>query len=81
MSFHVDHWFGSRFAVLALDGTIHGQRRVWEWTSTPARSGFVVRGGPWRNREGLGRADNRSWEDEPCVDVGFRVFYDATAST
>lgn len=56
--------------------TVPDVTRVWEWTSTPARTGFVVRGGPWRNRTGAGRVDNRSWEDEPCADVGFRVFYD-----
>jgi predicted RNA-binding Zn ribbon-like protein len=56
--------------------TVPDVTRVWEWTSTPARTGFVVRGGPWRNRAGAGRVDNRSWEDEPGVDVGFRVFYD-----
>lgn len=61
--------------------TVPDVTRVWEWTSTPMRTGFIVRGGPWRNRAGAGRVDNRSWEDAPCADVGFRVFYGAMAST
>ncbi len=61
--------------------TVPDVTRVWEWTCTPMRTGFIVRGGPWRNRAGAGRVDNRSWEDAPCADVGFRVFYDAKAST
>lgn len=49
---------------------------VWEWTSTPVKTGHVVRGGPWRNRDEPARIDNRSWEDEGCVDVGFRCVDD-----
>jgi hypothetical protein len=50
----------------------------WEWTATPAprRPGFIVRGGPWRNREERALVDNRSWEDEAAVDVGVRVVFD-----
>lgn len=51
--------------------------RVWEWTSTPMRTGFIVRGGPWRNRDGAGGVDHRSWEDVASADVGVRVFFDA----
>ena len=52
---------------------------VWEWTTTaPAgRDGFVVRGGPWRNREERALVDNRSWETEAALDVGFRIVFDA----
>jgi hypothetical protein len=60
--------------------TVPDVTRVWEWTSTPMRTGFIVRGGPWRNRTGAGRVDNRSWEDAPCADVGFRVFYGGQAN-
>jgi len=50
--------------------------QVWEWTTTPARAGYVVRGGPWRNREERALVDNRSWEDEAAPDLGFRVAID-----
>lgn len=57
---------------------LHGESgEVWEWTSTPARSGFVVRGGPWRNQPDVfGLPGNRSWEDIACADVGFRCVVD-----
>jgi formylglycine-generating enzyme required for sulfatase activity len=47
---------------------------VWEWTGTPhVDGGFVVRGGPWRNRREPPMLTNRSREDEPARDVGFRL--------
>lgn len=56
---------------------VHGESgEVWEWTSTSARSGFVVRGGRWRNRSEPALPGNRSWEDGPCGDVGFRCVVD-----
>ncbi len=56
--------------------------RVWEWTSTPAKKGgFIVRGGPWRNRTDPGRVDNRSYEDVAAPDVGFRIVYESEPRT
>lgn len=52
---------------------------LWEWTDTERRSrpgAHVVRGGPWRNRGDRALVDNRSWEDEGSIDVGFRVVFD-----
>jgi hypothetical protein len=47
--------------------------RFWEWTSTPQDGGFAVLGGAWRNRHGSGPdAANRSWENSPAPDLGFR---------
>lgn len=46
---------------------------VWEWVSAPYQArGTVVRGGPWRDRSMPPSLDNRSWEDRPSHDVGFR---------
>jgi hypothetical protein len=50
--------------------------RCWEWTSTPHRDGYLVRGGAWRNREWAPIVDNRSWEDTASDDVGFRIVFD-----
>lgn len=48
--------------------------RVWEWTSTPSREGWVVRGGRWRNApEHEPEPSNSSFETEPAPDVGFRL--------
>ena len=46
---------------------------VWEWVSAPYQAqGAVVRGGAWRDRSVPPSLQNRSWEDEPSIDVGFR---------
>jgi formylglycine-generating enzyme required for sulfatase activity len=46
---------------------------VWEWvTATYQTRGAVVRGGAWRDRCVPPQLQNRSWEDEPSRDVGFR---------
>jgi formylglycine-generating enzyme required for sulfatase activity len=46
---------------------------VWEWVTAPYQTrGAVVRGGAWRDRCVPPSLDNRSWEDEPSSDVGFR---------
>ncbi|MDP2340736.1 MAG: hypothetical protein Q8O67_07255 [Deltaproteobacteria bacterium] len=66
---------GGGLGVASVVGVIE-LCQVWEWTTTPARQGFVVRGGPWRNREERGLVDNRSWEDEAAPDLGFRVVLD-----
>jgi len=52
--------------------------QIWEWTATPRRSGFIVRGGRFRDRPFVAdaHADNESWEDAPAVDVGFRCVDD-----
>jgi formylglycine-generating enzyme required for sulfatase activity len=53
---------------------------LWEWTDSERRSrpgGHIVRGGPWRNRGDRALVDNRSWEDEASIDVGFRVVFDS----
>lgn len=47
--------------------------QIWEWVSAPYQHrGAVVRGGPWRDRCLPPRLDNRSWENAPAPDVGFR---------
>jgi hypothetical protein len=47
--------------------------RLWEWTSTSMRTGYVVCGGVPRNHAGaLASVAHRSWEDQGAVDVGFR---------
>jgi formylglycine-generating enzyme required for sulfatase activity len=46
---------------------------VWEWVTAPYQTrGAVVRGGAWRDRSVPPQLHNRSWEDEPSRDVGFR---------
>jgi serine/threonine-protein kinase len=46
---------------------------VWEWVTAPYQTrGAVVRGGVWRDRCVPPSLTNRSWEDAPAVDVGFR---------
>jgi formylglycine-generating enzyme required for sulfatase activity len=52
--------------------------RVWEWTVDREESGWVVRGGPWRNQSGPGLPDHHSWERVASPDVGFRCVYDLT---
>jgi serine/threonine protein kinase len=49
---------------------------VWEWVSAPYQTrGAVVRGGAWRDRQIPPRLENRSWEDTPCPDIGFRCAF------
>ncbi len=59
--------------------------QIWEWTQTPHRNGHRVRGGPWRNVEGIGPRqhiprvgvlDHESWESQASPDVGFRLVRD-----
>lgn len=49
---------------------------LWEWTATEHKGGHVVRGGPWRNRAGVGLVDHKSWEDEAAADLGVRLVRD-----
>ncbi|MCA9705560.1 MAG: hypothetical protein KDK70_06925 [Myxococcales bacterium] len=74
-----DEWTEVMPHVIEAGGE-HGH--IWEWTSSPHRDGYVVRGGPWRNIGGAGRAlavrglgiiDHRSWERTATPDVGFRL--------
>lgn len=51
--------------------------RAWEWTCTRFSRGFLVRGGRYRDLHTPASTANRSWEDSPAPDVGFRCFYDA----
>ncbi len=54
--------------------------QVWEWVAAPYQTaGNVVRGGPWRDRSAPPALSNRSWEDRPARDVGFRCAQDAFA--
>lgn len=47
--------------------------QIWEWVTAPYQtSGNLVRGGPWRDRTAPAELQNRSWEDLPARDVGFR---------
>ena len=47
--------------------------RLWEWTSTPHRRGFIVCGGVPRNAPEAGASvKHRSWEDSGAPDVAFR---------
>ncbi len=60
---------GSGFSAYGVRGLC----AVWEWTSTPQRTGFVVCGGVPRNQPTMpGRVEHRSWEDDAADDVGFR---------
>ena len=61
--------------------------RIWEWTLSGYRNGYLVRGGPWRNVDGspsvkrgrrLSVLDRESWESEPAPDVEFRLVRDPT---
>lgn len=56
---------------------IHDLLLVWEWTSTPVHTGvgYVVCGGPWRDRKQPPTLEVRSFECEPALDVGFRCVY------
>lgn len=78
-------WAGKRLpsetewhaAVTILGAARLGTGVVWEWTTTPANDGHVVRGGRWR--DALDRTplpDNRSYETEAAADVGFRCVAD-----
>ncbi len=52
--------------------------QLWEWVVAPYQSaGNLVRGGPWRDRSVPPVLSNRSWEDRPALDVGFRCARDA----
>lgn len=91
MALRVAEWLGGRlpsdaeFSAYAAGGATGVDSSCgvvdlclcWEWTSTPVRSGHVVRGGPWRNREEHALVDNKSWDDEAAPDIGFRVVFDA----
>jgi hypothetical protein len=55
---------------------VSGLCRQWEWTSTRGPSGWIVRGGPWRDRVSPGEIGNRSYEDGPSNDVGLRLVRD-----
>jgi serine/threonine protein kinase len=47
--------------------------QIWEWVVAPYQvRGHLVRGGPWRDRCVPPTLENRSWEDEPAPDLGFR---------
>lgn len=51
--------------------------QIWEWVVAPYQpSGNLVRGGPWRDRNVPPLLTNRSWEDRPAKDVGFRCARD-----
>lgn len=63
--------------VGALGAETLGVGEVWEWTSTPRRGGYVVRGGRWRDAwERAPEAENRSHETAMAADVGFRCVMD-----
>lgn len=50
---------------------------LWEWTATASpRPGFIVRGGPWRDRLEAPTLLNQSYESRACPDVGFRCVRD-----
>lgn len=52
--------------------------QLWEWVVAPYQpAGNLVRGGPWRDRPVPALLSNRSWEDRPARDVGFRCARDA----
>ncbi len=50
---------------------------LWEWTSSIADgTGWVVRGGRWRDRSEPPKPENTSHEELPAADVGFRCVMD-----
>jgi serine/threonine protein kinase len=61
-----EEWERARHVVASSIGV------VWEWSTTRAERGFVVRGGRWRDRVEPARPENGSFEDSPAADVGFR---------
>lgn len=78
-------WAGKRlptnrewdWVVRQLGPDALGVGSIWEWTSTAAVEGLIVRGGKWRNAVHLpASATNLSWESDPAPDVGFRCVGD-----
>ena len=78
-------WAGKRLplehewhdGVISLGAKTAGVGVVWEWTASRHKHGHVVRGGPYRDRpQTHGGFGNRSWEDQACLDVGFRCVVD-----
>jgi formylglycine-generating enzyme required for sulfatase activity len=68
---------GAASAIGLSDLGLRGLCKVWEWTSTPHKGGFIVRGGRYRDRADLPVSpNNRSWEDAGAADVGFRCVVD-----
>jgi len=80
----VDEW---REAMTELARRAPRTHVLWEWTSTPHKSGFAVCGGQYRDRPPVDptgdpeaidvHLENLSWENGPAVDLGFRIVKDA----
>ncbi|MFT3706454.1 MAG: SUMF1/EgtB/PvdO family nonheme iron enzyme [Archangium sp.] len=70
-----DHEWG--LALQHLGAERLGSGAIWEWTASARQSGYVVRGGVWRDRPDLFDAASNSWESRASKDVGFRCVRDA----
>lgn len=70
-----DEW--QRLVAPDVAPHLRAMGELWEWTTTVhPRGGFVVRGGPWRDRGGRGTPTNRSREDRAAIDLAVRLVRD-----